>query len=244
MSTHADVGAYLLGALDEAEMTAFEEHLAGCERCGRELDELSGLLPVLEELRGDGVGAGPGAGGFAARVADGTAFAGPPSGAGLLDRLLGEVAGERRRRRRRRLVAVAAASVLVVGGPAVAVVATSDSGGHSGVEGIATPRHSASNPATGASALVGVSDKGWGSAVDLRLSGVRGPLTCSLVAVGRDRTAQTVATWSVPNAGYGTEAQPTPLTVHGATGLHRDQISHFEVKAADGTLLVSVPLRP
>jgi anti-sigma factor RsiW len=243
MSTHADVGAYLLGALDEAEMTAFEEHLAGCAQCARELDQLSGLLPVLEELRGDGIGAGTGAGGFAAGVADGTAFAGPPSGDGLLDRLLREVSGERRQRRRRRLVAVAAASVLVVGGPAVAVLATAGGGGSpAAVQGIASPRHSASNPATGASAVVGVSDKGWGSAVDLKLTGVRGPLTCSLLAVDRSGHAQTVATWSVPNAGYGTAAQPAPLTVHGASGLHTGQIGHFDVRTADGTLLVRVPM--
>ncbi len=39
MTPHADVGAYLLGALDDAEMSRFEEHLAGCEECGRELDD-------------------------------------------------------------------------------------------------------------------------------------------------------------------------------------------------------------
>jgi anti-sigma factor RsiW len=241
MSSHVDVGAYLLGALDEAEMTAFEEHLAGCEQCGRELDELSGLLPVLDELRGDGIAGG--SSGFAAGIADGTAFAGPPSGDGLLDRLLRQVAGERRQRRKRRLISVVAASVLVLGGPAVAVLATEGGGGPSvAVQGIASPRHSASNPSTGASAVVGVADKGWGSVVDLKLTGVRGPLTCSLIAVGRDDSRQTVATWSVPNAGYGTEAQPKPLTVHGAAGLHADQISHFDVQTTDGTVLVSVPL--
>lgn len=225
MTPHVDVGAYLLGALDDAEMTRFEEHLAECDDCGRELDELSGVLPVLGEMRDDGIG-----------------YVEPPADDAMLDRLLGQVAGERRGRRRRRLVAVAVAAVLVVGGPVVAVVATHDGGGsHPAVAAFPADRHSATNPATGVSAVVGVTDKGWGSAVDLRLAGVYGPLTCHLDAVGRDGSRQTVATWSVPEAGYGTHTQPAPLTVHGATGLREKSISRFEVVAQDGSLLVSVP---
>lgn len=229
MTPHVDVGAYLLGVLDDDEMSRFEEHLAGCERCGRDLDELSGLPSVLDELRADGIG-----------------YAEPPDGDAMLHRLLAQVSGERRTRKRRRLVAVAAAAVLVVGGPAVAVVATSAGGGGGGTAAtpaFASDRHSASNPSTGASAVVGVADKGWGTAVDLRLSGVRGPLTCSLIAVGPHGARQTVATWSVPDAGYGTNAQPAPLTVRGATGLHKRDIDRFEVRASDGSLLVSVPLQ-
>ncbi|MCL2553972.1 MAG: zf-HC2 domain-containing protein [Actinomycetia bacterium] len=222
---HVDVGAYLLGALDDAEMTEFEDHLAGCEECGEALDELSGVLPVLEEVRQDGV-----------------AFAAPPGGDALLDRLLAQVAAERRKRGRRRLAAVAAAAVLVAGGPTVAVLATGGGGGSpAAAPSFAADRVAASDPATGASAVVGVADKGWGTAVDLRLTGVRGPLTCSLVAVGRDGGGQTVATWSVPDAGYGTGAQPTPLTVHGATGLHRNEIRSWEIRTQQGAVLVTVP---
>lgn len=222
---HVDVGAYLLGALDDAEMTRFEEHLAECESCGRELDELSGLLPVLDEVRADGVG-----------------FAELPDGDAMLHRLLAEVSGERRTRKRRRLVAVAAAAVLVIGGPAVAVLATDDGGGGRPAvsAGVTGDQRSASDASTGAKAVVGITDKGWGSAVDLRLTGVTGPLTCSLVAVAQDGSRQTVATWSVPEGGYGTLTQPRPLTVHGASGLHKDDISRFDVRATDGKLLVSV----
>ncbi|MET9218055.1 zf-HC2 domain-containing protein [Streptomyces sp. NPDC088197] len=225
MTPHVDVGAYLLGALDEAEMTRFEEHLAECESCGRELDELSGLLPVLHEMREDGV-----------------AFAHPPGGDAMLGRLLDQVARERGARKRRRLAAVAAVAVLVVGGPLVAVLATDDGGGRPAAGAFASDQRSATNPETGVRATVGIADKGWGSVVDLRLTGVRGPQTCRLVAVALDGNGQTVATWAVPETGYGTDAQPRPLTVHGAAGLHKDSISRFEIRAADGTLLVSVPL--
>ncbi|MFC4035232.1 anti-sigma factor family protein [Streptomyces polygonati] len=226
MNPHVDVGAYLLGALEDDEMTRFEEHLTDCEECGVQLDELMGVVPVLEELRGDGIG-----------------FVEPPGDA-LLDRLLRQVAGERRTRGRRRLVAVAVAAVLVVGGPTVAVLAT-DSGGHTtrpiAQATFSADQHSASNPATGASAVVGLTDKGWGSVVDLKLTGVSGPLTCSLVAVGKDGSHQTVATWSVPDAGYGTDAHRKPLIVHGASGLHESAINHFDVRTSAGNLLVSVP---
>ncbi len=36
-----DVGAYLLGALEDDEQAAFEDHLQGCERCRRDIARLS-----------------------------------------------------------------------------------------------------------------------------------------------------------------------------------------------------------
>ncbi|WUH93843.1 zf-HC2 domain-containing protein [Streptomyces sp. NBC_00433] len=225
MNPHMDVGAYLLGALDDEEMARFEAHLLDCELCGQELDELSGVVPVLDELRDDGLG-----------------FPEMPSGDAVLDRLLAEVSGERRAHRRRRLISVAAAAILVVGGPAVAVLATQDGGGSpAAVQSFGSDQHTASDPATGVSAVVGVTDKGWGSVVDLRLTGVEGPLTCSLIAFGANGKAQTVATWSVPAGGYGTDTRPAPLTVHGAAGLHASAITHFDVRTDTGALLVTVP---
>ncbi|MFI0722942.1 anti-sigma factor family protein [Streptomyces sp. NPDC021224] len=224
MNPHMDVGAYLLGALDDDEMARFETHLAECDLCGDELDQLGGVVPVLAELRADGVD-----------------LAGPPSGDALLDRLLAQVAGARRSRRRRLAVAVAAAAVLVVGGPVVAVVSVQGSRSSAAQPGFSTQQHSGSDPATGVSAVVGVTDKGWGSVIDLRLTGVRGPLTCRLLVYAMDGDQQTVATWSVPADGYGTDTQPVPLTVHGAAGLHAGDITHFEIRTERGDLLVSVP---
>ncbi|MCA1220415.1 anti-sigma factor family protein, partial [Streptomyces sp. 8L] len=53
---HDAVGAYALGVLDDADATAFEEHLAGCELCAARLDEFSGMEPLLA-LLADGPGA-------------------------------------------------------------------------------------------------------------------------------------------------------------------------------------------
>jgi hypothetical protein len=220
------VGAYLLGALDDAEMTRFEEHLAECDACGRHLDELAGVVPVLAELRDDGIG-----------------WVEPPSGDALLDRLLARVAAERRARRRRRLVAVAAAAVLVVGGPAVAVVATeAGSGGTPATTAtLGADRQSATNPATGVAAVVGVTDRSWGSTVALRLTGVHGPLDCHLDAIGPKGVRQTVASWHVPDKGYDSGTGNKALTVSGTTGLRKNAIKWFEVRTRNGKLVLAIP---
>jgi hypothetical protein len=233
VNPHLDVGAYLLGALDDDEMARFEEHLAECDLCGAELDQLGGVVPVLAELRIDSTDG-----------TDGTGLTGPPSGDALLDRLLAEVSGRRRTHRRWLAVAVAAAAVLVVGGPVVAVLSVehgtrADSSAATQVP--ASAQHTGTDPATGVSAIVGVKDEGWGSMIDLRLTGVRGPLTCRLLVYAMDGNQQTVATWSVPADGYGTDTQPVPLTVHGAAGLHAGDITRFEIRTERGDLLVSVP---
>src|SRR5262245_31500067 len=44
---HVDLGGYVLGALGASERAAFEQHLAGCERCRRELEELRGMPALL-----------------------------------------------------------------------------------------------------------------------------------------------------------------------------------------------------
>ena len=47
-----DTGAYVLGALHDDEQRAFEQHLAGCEACRREVGELrmaAAMLPLAAD---------------------------------------------------------------------------------------------------------------------------------------------------------------------------------------------------
>jgi hypothetical protein len=100
MNDHAryrdDVGAYLLGALNDLERQTFERHLTGCSECQEEVER---LRPAAEALPGSVVQLEP-----------------PP---GLKRRLMAEVEGDSNvtalpaRRRPMRLLAVAA--VLLVG---------------------------------------------------------------------------------------------------------------------------------
>ncbi|WP_446039332.1 zf-HC2 domain-containing protein [Streptomyces sp. SID1121] len=79
-AVHETVGAYVLGVLDDAEATAFEEHLAGCQICAVHLEEFSGMEPMLAMLA-DGPGAfgAPGAAGGGSVVQG--AFGQAPPGA-------------------------------------------------------------------------------------------------------------------------------------------------------------------
>ncbi|NGN66318.1 zf-HC2 domain-containing protein [Streptomyces sp. A7024] len=234
-TAHADVGAYVLGVLDDADAARFEEHLAECAQCAAQLDE---LLPVAHLL---GEAAPPGG-------PEAAAIAAPP-GPVLLDRLLGEVAGERHRRRSRRMWLVAAAAALLIGVPLGTYAVTSeDGGGHvSAAQEMFDDgeKHRGVDEATHADATVSLLKKSWGTHVALKLGGVQGPLECDLVAVGKDGERQTVTTWSVPAAGYGEvhgDMKSEPLLTHGGTGLARKDIDRFEVRTLDGRKLVTVPL--
>ncbi|MFI7123232.1 zf-HC2 domain-containing protein [Amycolatopsis sp. NPDC049868] len=44
---HTDVAAYVLGVLDRAEAHAFEKHLKGCVRCGRQVAEFASVEDAL-----------------------------------------------------------------------------------------------------------------------------------------------------------------------------------------------------
>lgn len=44
---HTDVAAYALGVLDRAEAHAFETHLKGCARCGRQVAEFASVEDAL-----------------------------------------------------------------------------------------------------------------------------------------------------------------------------------------------------
>ncbi|WPO73474.1 anti-sigma factor [Streptomyces sp. KN37] len=250
-TVHEAVGAYALGVLDEAESAWFEAHLADCEPCARQLEDFSAVEPMLAALAG--LPGGRGAPEIGERLA---ARPGPR----LADRLLGEVSRTRERRRRRGLFLVAAAVALIVGGPLTVLAVTGDDG--SGPKNLAEDPHptspaedaffhhmdekkAATDPSTKVSATVGTEKKAWGTHAVLELKNVKGPLKCSLVAVGKDGTKETVTSWSVPKWGYGIKDSPDkwargPLYVHGGAAMDRNDIDHFEVTTFDGERLVEV----
>ncbi|MCQ4211010.1 MULTISPECIES: anti-sigma factor family protein [Streptomyces] len=246
---HETVGAYALGILDDAEATAFEAHLATCELCARQLEEFAGMEPMLAALADL-----PGERG--APVV-GESLAARPSPR-LAESLADEVARKRAQKRRRGLYLVAAAAALIIGGP-LTVMAVTDDGGTGTVAGDPHPtspaedaffhhmdeKVQATDPTTKVSATVGMEKKAWGTHTVLQLKNVKGPLKCSLIAVGKDGERETVTTWAVPKWGYGIdnsthESAKYPLYVHGGAALDRNQIDHFEVETLDGKRLVEV----
>ncbi|MEU8683671.1 zf-HC2 domain-containing protein [Streptomyces sp. NPDC048611] len=235
---HSDVGAYVLGVLDAADADRFEAHLVGCDRCAAELEELMAMTPALAEFKQS-----------APTPQTITATPGPR----MLDGLLGEVRATRRGRTRRRLFLVAAAVVLIVGGP-LATFALKGDGGKAPAPPLANAvraqyaageKVTSVDPDTKVSAGVSMSAKPWGTQIVMELANVKGPLTCDLVAVGKDGKRQTVTTWAVPEGGYGIPGSPAkwnrePLYAAGGAALNRGDIDHFEVSTLDGKRLATV----
>ncbi|PZT70567.1 RNA polymerase subunit sigma [Streptomyces sp. SW4] len=246
---HETVGAYALGILDDAEATAFEAHLAGCEWCAQQLDELAGMEPMLAALA-DLPGAGT------PEIAESLSARPGPR---MTEKLVDEVAERRARKKRRNLYLVGTAAALIIGGPFAAVATTAGDDGGGGRKTEAAPeagpaasafaampdRVSATDPATQVSATVAVEKKAWGTHAVLELKNVKGPQKCSLIAVGKNGERETVTSWSVPDWGYGipgatTEQAKKPLYVHGGAAFEPNQIDHFEVMTFDGKRLVEV----
>ncbi|MGX4691904.1 anti-sigma factor family protein [Streptomyces sp. JNUCC 63] len=241
---HETVGAYALGILDDTEATAFEAHLAGCEWCAQQLDELAGMEPMLAALADLPDSGSP---------AIGESLSAKPSPR-LVEKLVDEVAERRARKRRRGFYLVAAAAALIIGGPlTVYTVSGSDSGGKADVAaGTAQTtfrempdKVTATDPTTHVTATIALEKKDWGTSAVAELKNVTGPQKCSLIAVGKNGERETLSTWSVPNWGYGipnakTEEARKPLYVRGGAALEPNQIDHFEVMTFDGKRLVEV----
>ena len=267
-SVHDAVGAYVLGVLDEADASAFEAHLAGCDICAAHLEEFSGMEPMLAMLAQAPAAAPPQGNVYSLPGMRGMEDFPPPRpvpvvptapSPKVLDGLLNEVAVKRAQKRRRGMYLVAAAAALVIGGPAVAVVVTADGTG-SNVAG-ADPHPTspaedaffhhmdekvqATDATTKVSAVVGMEKKGWGTHAVLELKNVKGPLKCNLIAVSKTGEEEVVTSWAVPKWGYGIPDSPTkegknPLYVHGGSAMDRNDIDHFEVRTFEGERLVEV----
>ncbi|MGW0879589.1 anti-sigma factor family protein [Streptomyces sp. NPDC002671] len=243
-SEHEAVGAYALGILDDAEATAFEVHLAGCDWCAQQLDELAGMEPMLAALADlPGSGSTP---------SIGESLSARPSPR-LAERLVDEVAVKRAQKRRRGFYLVAAAAALIVGGPLV-VLTTSGGSDNGGMQAMGpaqsafqtmSDKRTATDPATHVTATVATEKREWGTHAVLELKNVTGPKRCSLVAVGKNGERETVTSWSVPDWGYGvpnakSDEAKKPLYVHGGAAFSPNQIDHFEVMTFEGKKLVEV----
>ncbi|MFI8187200.1 anti-sigma factor family protein [Streptomyces sp. NPDC085946] len=250
---HETVGAYALGLLDDAEATAFEAHLATCEWCAQQLDELAGMEPMLAALA-DLPGAGT--------PAIGESLSAKPSPR-LVEKLVDEVAERRAQKRRRNFYMVAAAGALIIGGPFVAVATSGGGGGDGGgggggatnrpvvasaaeeAFGLMTDKVSATDPDTKVTATIALQEKPYGTDAVLELKNVKGPEKCSLIAVGKNGERWTLTSWSVPNWGYGlpdakTDQAKQPLYIQGAAAPQPNEIDHFEVMTFEGERLVEV----
>lgn len=243
---HIDVGAYVLGLLEEPDRRAFEAHLSTCMQCHEELSVLRGVAATLDGL---------------SPIEEPAAIGPPaPDPAVVTDMLRYRERSARRRRRSGALLGAAAGIVFLAGAFGAGMTMNADDKSPSakppqaaappaapaaGVEALLQSAHhvSATDAATGVSGTVAMEGKGWGSRVGLRLGKVKGPLECTLVAVDRAGNDRTVSGWSVPPKGYGFADSPAPaLTLEGGTALKPNEIARFEVRdSASGRILLRVP---
>ncbi|MDH6629187.1 hypothetical protein M2271_007023 [Streptomyces sp. LBL] len=249
---HETVGAYALGLLDDAEATAFEAHLATCEWCAQQLDELAGMEPMLAALADLPAASGT--------PAIGESLSAKPSPR-LVNNLVDEVSERRAQKRRKSFYMVAAAAALIIGGPIVAMATSGGSSGGTSGGGnqtlaanpakdlfdntVAKDKVSATDATTKVSATVALQKKLWGISSILELKGVKGPLKCTLIFVGKNGERETAASWSVPAPGYGlpdatTEQAKSPLYINGGVSMDTSELDHIEVMTFDGKKLVNV----
>lgn len=197
MTTQHDpqlLGAYVLGALDEQEVHAMDEHLASCPDCTRELDELRAMEAYLGEVPPEAMLDGP-----------------PEGGDLLLQRTLRQVRGERGGVARRRQFALGAAAAvvaaLVLGAGVFVGKATSPE-----VTALPTPTTVApdptgtklatfTDPVTKASMTVKVVPAAGWVRTNMSIAGIPEGEKCRIFVVAKDGSRQEAGSWVVSKKG-------------------------------------------
>ena len=109
-----------------------------------------------------------------------------------------------------------------------------------------TDKVKATDASTKVTAVVAMEKKAWGTHAVLELKNVKGPLKCSLIAVGKNGERETVDLLVGPEVGLRHSRTPrrneakNPLYVHGGAAFTPNEIDHFEVMTFDGKQLVEV----
>jgi hypothetical protein len=233
-SGHVDIAAYILGALDEPDNAAFEEHLLHCSRCRLDLVELQDVPDLLDTVKHDA-----------------PALLVPVPGPQVLSSLLEEASRSRHQRRRRQYFAAAAAIFLIVAAPLLTIV-TLDNGGTQQADGrpavnvridsqsespTAEPRILAGSTGMGGPLDASITMLGheWGTQIEMELRGAVGPRLCELVAISRKGDVRPVTSWTVPPGG-----RNEPLKVSGGAPFQPSEISRLEIHDDDGDILLSL----
>ncbi|WP_120519540.1 anti-sigma factor family protein [Arthrobacter celericrescens] len=210
MNEHTLLGAYLLGGLEPAEALAFEEHLAGCAACRRELAELESLPALLDAVPV------PDAVTLAASAGRRPAVEPPAAEAPVLL----ELAARRRKSRRWRAVLVAGVAAACLAGGLLAGPA---------VGGLLNPppKPDASyslQAENGMQLTVGLVKKTWGT--ELELEGRSMPLEGTLYLWVKDRAGgeELACGWTATPSGRIKVTGATPVQLAGISGVElRDE---------------------
>lgn len=217
---HSD-GAYVLGALDDEDRRAFEEHLASCPDCRARVDDLRGTAAMLALLpRSE------------AELSAADAVPEPMPDT-LLPGLLRRAQGERRRRRWLTAAAGAVAAACLI---ALAIVLWPGGGSSS------PPRPPAQamvalqpNPLTVTARLTA---RGWGTQIDLHCtypSYENDRLAYDLVVIDKNHRTHPAGGWTLAPGKDG-------IDFTSGTAVPAGQIAQLQVRTASGTPLLALRL--
>jgi anti-sigma-K factor RskA len=214
------LGVYVVGAIDPAERTTVDDHLAGCQACRDELASLAGLPALLSRVPPEDVER-------IIMAPDELPAPAEPS-AELLGSLIRRTSARRRNRMWRVAASVAAAAVVAVGGTAAVMQLTS--------------RHPAIEVARGSkgpvSVVVDYSATSWGgTTMRVKESGIPAGTTCEFWVTGSGKP-QAAGMWTV--AGYDTHS-----TWYSASAqIPVSSVRSFDITSVQtGQMLVNIPVR-
>jgi len=222
------LGVYVLGAIDPAERSLVDAHLATCRDCRDELAGLAGLPALLARVNPDEISR------ICADDTVRTATDDRPPGE-LIGTVL-DLADARRRRTRWRFLAAAAAVAAIAGGlfgglssigtRTVVVPFSAESGNWENVH--------AANKVTGVTASVSYSERSWGAAFEVLVDHIPVGTTCQLWVVHPNGTRTQVAAWTTAHD-EGTVWYP------GSMPANAEPISSFQITANHKVLLTATP---
>ena len=210
------LGVYVVGAIDPAERSVVDEHLASCQGCRDELAGLAALPAMLSRVPAPDV--------ERLSLPPGEAGDEPPPGE-LLNSLLRQVSVRRRSQLWRGAITVAAAAAVAAAGATAAVELARPA---------AQTSVASSSSRSGVAAVVDYARTPWGSTtMRVQVSGIRPGTTCEFWVVGTNGKSYAGA-WTV-QPGYGRQlwysaaSQAAPGSVHG-----------FQITAS-GKVLLTIP---
>ncbi|HUK70469.1 MAG TPA: zf-HC2 domain-containing protein [Streptosporangiaceae bacterium] len=218
------LGVYVVGAIDPAERSVVDQHLAGCSACRDELAGLAGLPALLGRVSLAEAERSPG---------DQATATQPPEQ--LLDSMLDEMAKRRKARRQRSVllgVVAVAASVVVAVGAFAGVDAL--------VSGPAAPRHVAAGPtwdkasgrgtAAHVTAIVKYLPRHWGTELNVWVMGIPRGTNCQLWVTDAAGQRTMAGSWVVP-------ANERDASYPGSTSVPAASISSFQITSHGQTLV-------
>lgn len=213
-----DLGAYVLGQLDEESTARLEQHLDGCDRCTAELGELTPVAAALADLR----------------VRPAASPGEPPAALG--DRVVGAVEQAARAERRTSWartagIAGVAAAVALVLSLGVQSLTDDPTPTNPAVRTVPTEAVSVRDEAPGVRASAALVNHTWGVEVKLRASGFEDGGRYRVDVLGSDGDRFPAGEF----VGTGTREMDCNLN----SSVLRDQAAGFEVTDGDGRVVAA-----